>query len=188
MYEIKSKYKKINILSWCKCCDQGWVRIIKDINTDKLYCECDETYGLWASPEDYENGISIKENRFVDIVNKRENRFVLASEEEIKSQRWHYPINKVTTCKVCFFNTKPNLIPIPIRENGWIVIKKNTQTAELFCRCETCGSIWEDIRDVLKKERIAPSSKKTESFEDATRDEIAAAAWDYYDDIYCIID
>jgi|GEM_PF-6029755 hypothetical protein len=178
--EIKGKYKKINILCWCKCCDQGWVRIVKDTNTGKLLCECDETYALWASPEDYENDIC--------IVNTQENQFELASEEEIKLQGWHLPINKVTTCRVCFFNTKPNNIPIPIRDNGWVVIKKDTDTGKLFCRCETCGSIWENIRDVLKKDRIAPSNIKIGNFQDAARDEIIAAGWDYYDNIYCIID
>ena len=180
MNEIKMKYSKINVLDWCKCCDQGWVRIIKDTDTGKLYCECDELFSLWESPEDYENNVYIKDNRLI--------KSALATEEKIISHGWNKPINKITTCSVCFFNTRPNSVPAPIlRDHGWVVIKKDTDSGKLFCRCETCGSIWEDIRDVLRK-GIPPSTNTIDNFADATRDEIVAAGWDYYDDIFHIID
>lgn len=84
----------------------------------------------------------------------------------------------------------------------------------MFCVCETCDSKWEDIRDVLRKGKvpvsnetleyikdhdeitrelliralIPPSNIKIAHFKDATRDEIIAAGWDKYDDVYCIVD
>lgn len=122
MNEIKGKYKKINLLSWCKHCNQGWVCIVKDINSGKLYCECGEDFTLWTSPEDYENGVYLPDNRLSGKV-----KLVNASEEEIILQGWHNPINKVCTCSVCFCTTRPNEgneYPSLIRNHGWVVIKK----------------------------------------------------------------
>jgi|GEM_PF-333600 len=173
------KYNKMNILSWCKCCDQGWVRIVKDTQNGKLYCECDELFTLWASPEDYENGVYEKKNRLSG------RSLVLASEEEIIAAGWDKPINKVATCNLCFSKTRPNdKYPMPIlREHGWVTIKKNTDNGELFCKCDNCGTVWLDICDVLVKSG-KPSDITVENSTEATRDEIIAAGWDKYDDVY----
>jgi len=37
MYKIK----------WCPLCDQGWVKIVKEINTNKLYLCCNECESEW---------------------------------------------------------------------------------------------------------------------------------------------
>lgn len=174
---IKSQYPKINILDWCKYCNQGWVRIIKNKYTNELYCECDEDFQLWGSPEDYKSGKYIVEDRFVLQCMKKEDPYVLASEEGIINKGWNKPINKVSLCKFCSFDP----------EISWISIKKNKDNGKLFCKCETCGAIWRDIIDVLRRD-TKTANIKIENYEDATRDEIIAAGWDKYDDVYYIKD
>lgn len=66
--------------------------------------------------------------------------------------------------------------------NAAIRERKNKDNGKLFCICETCGSVWEDIKDVLKNK--LPSNMNIVNFENAAREEIISAGWDKYDDIF----
>lgn len=37
-------------VTWCPICNQGWVEIVKDINTQKLFCCCSECESEWDNP------------------------------------------------------------------------------------------------------------------------------------------
>jgi hypothetical protein len=41
------KYK----VKWCPVCDQGWVQIFKEKNTQKLVLLCDECFSEWSTPD-----------------------------------------------------------------------------------------------------------------------------------------
>ena len=38
------------ILAWCPVCNQGWVEIVKEIETEDLFCCCDECMCEWNHP------------------------------------------------------------------------------------------------------------------------------------------
>ena len=43
----------------CKICHQGYLQIVKDIETNQLYVYCDDCEAEWSNPEDailYHNG------------------------------------------------------------------------------------------------------------------------------------
>lgn len=41
-----------NRIKLCPFCDQGWIIIVKEISTQKLYCCCDECETEWKNPKD----------------------------------------------------------------------------------------------------------------------------------------
>ena len=41
------KYK----VSWCPVCNQGWVEIVKLIETNQLLCCCGECDSQWSTPD-----------------------------------------------------------------------------------------------------------------------------------------
>lgn len=43
-----------NKVKWCPVCEQGWVKIVKEINTDKLYLCCSECEAEWSDPDKIE--------------------------------------------------------------------------------------------------------------------------------------
>lgn len=67
-------------VAWCPICEQGWVEIVKDIDTNKLYVLCDECENEWETPMDIN-----KTNAQTEIVN---NRVTSPSLEEIKKINW----------------------------------------------------------------------------------------------------
>lgn len=46
MNKVRNKY----IVSWCPVCDQGWVEIVKEIESGDLFCCCDECMCEWNHP------------------------------------------------------------------------------------------------------------------------------------------
>lgn len=114
----------------------------------KLYCQCTEKGNLWASPSDAEENIPLKDWQYYkyDNGNLIFSKFEEAPEKEIIEADWDKPANKVTICNVCHDNNSLNYLPT---RHGWVTIKKNTQNGKMFCMCETCGSVWEDIKDAL---------------------------------------
>ena len=44
MYENKVK--------WCPICNQGWIGIVKDVNSGELFCCCSECENEWNDPGD----------------------------------------------------------------------------------------------------------------------------------------
>ena len=172
------KFKKINIVRWCPCCDQGWVVIVKDTADGKLYCRCEETYLLWESPEDVEP----EWNRFVCDMNIRHHDFMYASEDEIIQAGWQFPLHRVTMCPICsstrIKTSNPHIAP---RRFSWITIKKSLSNGKLFCRCDTCGSTWADIHQAFR--RTPPQDIACDTFGEATDEEIASVGWDAYKDV-----
>ncbi len=45
---MNCKYK----ISWCPTCNQGWVTIVKEIETQKLFLYCWECETEWNKPQD----------------------------------------------------------------------------------------------------------------------------------------
>ena len=43
-----------NKVKWCPVCEQGWVKIVKEINTDTLYLCCSECEAEWSDPDKIE--------------------------------------------------------------------------------------------------------------------------------------
>lgn len=45
------KYK----IAWCNICNQGWINILKDRETEEIFVSCDECESEWDTPESYLN-------------------------------------------------------------------------------------------------------------------------------------
>lgn len=43
-----------NKVKWCPVCNQGWVEIVKEIETNTLFCFCWECESEWDSPAEIE--------------------------------------------------------------------------------------------------------------------------------------
>lgn len=41
-----------NIVRWCPICNQGWIRIVVDDNSNQLFCCCSECENEWDEPSD----------------------------------------------------------------------------------------------------------------------------------------
>lgn len=68
-------------IAWCPFCNQGWVDIIKDSLTNKLFLLCNECDTLWADP------IDLKSDN--PLVSKIEIKIEEPSLEEIKESGWN---------------------------------------------------------------------------------------------------
>lgn len=40
-----------NKVAWCPICNQGWVEIVKEIDTGIFFCCCNECESEWDDPE-----------------------------------------------------------------------------------------------------------------------------------------
>ena len=56
MYENKVK--------WCPICNQGWVEIVKDIESEKLFCCCTECETEWKTPYNIDKKTCNSKNEF----------------------------------------------------------------------------------------------------------------------------
>ncbi len=61
MYEYKVK--------WCPICNQGWVEIVKDIETASLFCCCSECETEWNEPSNIDKKTCNSTNKFGLIEN-----------------------------------------------------------------------------------------------------------------------
>lgn len=43
-----------NKVKWCPICNQGWVEIVKEVETNLLFCYCWECESEWDNPADIE--------------------------------------------------------------------------------------------------------------------------------------
>ncbi|MET3195238.1 hypothetical protein [Bacillus sp. OAE603] len=76
-------YKKV---AWCPICEQGWVEIVKDVETNELFVMCDECENEWNQPSEVKSFTARTENNA--------NRVTTPTDEEIKSVNWEkYIIN-----------------------------------------------------------------------------------------------
>ncbi|GGI12881.1 hypothetical protein [Gottfriedia solisilvae] len=76
-------YKKV---AWCPICDQGWVEIVKDVETNELFVMCDEYENEWNQPSEVKSFTTRTENNA--------NRVTTPTDEEIKSVSWEKYIIK----------------------------------------------------------------------------------------------
>lgn len=75
-----------NKVAWCPICSQGWVQIVKDVETKILYVMCDECESEWKHPDD----VMVLKARS-DI---NDNRVTTPTDEEIRIAGWEkYIIN-----------------------------------------------------------------------------------------------
>jgi formate dehydrogenase maturation protein FdhE len=83
---IKLEWYK-NKVAWCPICSQGWVEIVKDVETKELYVMCDECENEWNHPEKVEVSKAKTETN--------DNRVMKPTDEEIRSANWEkYIINE----------------------------------------------------------------------------------------------
>ncbi|MDR7240888.1 hypothetical protein [Neobacillus drentensis] len=75
-----------NKVAWCPICSQGWVEIVKDVETNELFVMCDECENEWNNPTE------IKSQKARTEIN--DNRVTIPTDEEIRSVKWEkYIIN-----------------------------------------------------------------------------------------------
>ena len=194
-YYIK-KYPKINIVTFCYECLQGYICIVKNSVSEKLYCQCMETGLLYATPQDVFIMNSLNDAGFYG----EDQEYVLASKDEIQNSGWNIPENKICLCRECSlmrteYWVKTGKLPTNQVPYGMVVIKKDLDTKRLFCRCAECGSVWLSIESALavvdfddgsamshpyetaKKRRISPDNIIIPNYCDAMREEIVNAGW-----------
>jgi len=54
------KYK----VAWCKLCNQGWLEIVKERTTNRLFVCCSECESEWDSPEHIINTDASTQNKY----------------------------------------------------------------------------------------------------------------------------
>jgi len=69
-----------NKVAWCPICSQGWVQIVRDVETKELFVMCDECESEWNHPED----VKVLDARS-DI---NDNRVTTPTDEEIRMASW----------------------------------------------------------------------------------------------------
>ncbi|MEW4286213.1 hypothetical protein [Priestia koreensis] len=67
-------------IAWCPICSQGWVEIVKDIETKELYVMCNECENEWDHP------LEVKTSKARTEIN--ENLVTIPTIEEIQSVDW----------------------------------------------------------------------------------------------------
>lgn len=75
-----------NKVAWCPICSQGWVQIVRDVETKELFVMCDECESEWNHPED------VKELEARSEIN--DNRVTTPTVEEIRMASWEKYIIK----------------------------------------------------------------------------------------------
>ena len=77
--------KYINKIVWCPICNQGWVEILKDSETNELFCYCSECESEWDditnitknsanSPEKHKQVCEPKES---EIIEKNWDKYII---------------------------------------------------------------------------------------------------------------
>ena len=69
-----------NKVKWCPLCDQRWVQIVKEIETQKLYLCCKECETEWIDPNNIEENTCLAFNSF--------GKYTLPDEKEIEEIKW----------------------------------------------------------------------------------------------------
>lgn len=47
-------------VGWCPVCNQGWIQIVKDVKTHKLFLLCSECESVWHDPKDIKSAKKAK--------------------------------------------------------------------------------------------------------------------------------
>ena len=76
MKNINEKYK----CGWCPLCNQGWIIIVKDIQTSNLYLRCAECDTEWINPYKLVKENCLQFNTF--------GKYALPTEKEIADIGW----------------------------------------------------------------------------------------------------
>ena len=71
--------KEYNI-AWCPLCDQGWVKIVKEISSNKLHLCCSECETQWLNPSEILEDTCLPFNSFGTYTNP--------TISEIKENNW----------------------------------------------------------------------------------------------------
>ncbi len=67
------KYK----VKWCPICNQGWVEIVKDIESGELFCCCSECENEWDEPAIISKESCNGENKYGQICDPDESEISL---------------------------------------------------------------------------------------------------------------
>ena len=74
-------------VAWCPLCSQGWVEIVKDVETKQFYVMCEECEDEWDHPT------NVNPSKVRTEVNR--NRVTTPTSEEIQGIGWDkYIINR----------------------------------------------------------------------------------------------
>ena len=56
-----------NVVGWCPICNQGWIRIVVDDDSNQLFCCCSECENEWndplLAPSDFDHHGAIKNDQ-----------------------------------------------------------------------------------------------------------------------------
>lgn len=75
-----------NKVAWCPICNQGWVEIVKDVETNELLLMCDECENEWDQPSEVKSF-----NARTEI---NDSRVTSPTDEEIQRVNWEKYIIK----------------------------------------------------------------------------------------------
>lgn len=76
MYNNDYRFK----VAWCRVCKQGWVEIVQEISTGRLFFRCDECETCWDYYEDIQNPNTGEHEKY--------GRIEEPTYEEIKKKGW----------------------------------------------------------------------------------------------------
>lgn len=75
-----------NKVSWCPMCNQGWVQIVKEIESSNLYLCCSECETEWAKPDDITDTSCLPFESF--------GKYISPTQDELKLVSWDQYIIK----------------------------------------------------------------------------------------------
>ncbi|PWW17063.1 hypothetical protein DFO73_1347 [Cytobacillus oceanisediminis] len=73
-------------VAWCPICSQGWIEIVKDVETKELFLMCEECLSEWEHP----NNVTVK--NVISEIN--DNQVTAPTHKEIRSADWEKYIIK----------------------------------------------------------------------------------------------
>jgi len=72
--------RKLYKVGWCPFCEQGWIIIVKDINTSELNLCCTECETHWENPYELYEEHCLKTNKY--------GKYEIPAEDEIINSGW----------------------------------------------------------------------------------------------------
>ena len=66
-----------NKIKWCPICDQGWIEIVKDIQSGELFCCCSECESEWNDPENITKDSCNKTDMYGQVCDPEESEIAL---------------------------------------------------------------------------------------------------------------
>jgi len=172
---------KNNILKRCpeyRC--EGQIIVARHFKNNKIYYPCTECMAIYESYQDVlaDRPMHYNDSRMLweDYGVGKFNAFIGADEAEIRAAGIEIKDNKLSFCYVCGGNLK----------SEWVLAMKNLKDGNLFCKCPSCQTEWENADDLYFRK---PSHQHTVHYRDAFLYEIKEAGWyeEYNRYLHCFI-